>query len=125
MGHIAHRAEVEWRANKEVVEWGTERGASQPLAAQVLHARGEREGRGVDGGRGGVLQAPPAARRAHAPAAAARRVLPPRLALPLRPVLAHPAPLHATRPTLYTYTPPVTLSFVFRRIQTRTICSLQ
>lgn len=54
---------------------GTERGASQPVAAQMLHARGEREGRRVDGGRGGVLQAPPAARRARAPAAHARRVL--------------------------------------------------
>lgn len=51
----------------------TERGAAQPVAAQVLHARGEREGRRVDRGRGGVLQAPPAARRARTAAAAEPR----------------------------------------------------
>jgi hypothetical protein len=35
----------------------TECGAAQPQPAQVFYARGEREGCGVDGGRGGVLQA--------------------------------------------------------------------
>ena len=34
-----------------------ERSAAQPVAAQVLYARGEREGRCVDGGRGGVPSA--------------------------------------------------------------------
>ena len=34
-----------------------ERSAAQPVAAQVLYAGGEREGGGVDGGRGGVPQA--------------------------------------------------------------------
>ena len=34
-----------------------ERSAAQPVAAQVLYARGEREGRRVDGGRGGVPSA--------------------------------------------------------------------
>ena len=62
----------------------TERGASQPVAAQMLHAGGEREGRRVDRGRGGVLQAAPAAGRARAPAAHARRV---HLLPPCRPVL--------------------------------------
>ena len=33
-----------------------ERSAAQPVAAQVLYAGGEREGGGVDGGRGGVPQ---------------------------------------------------------------------
>jgi hypothetical protein len=34
-----------------------ERSAAQPVAAQVLYAGGEREGGGVDSGRGGVPQA--------------------------------------------------------------------
>ena len=33
-----------------------ERSATQPVPAQVLYAGGEREGGGVDGGRGGVPQ---------------------------------------------------------------------
>ena len=33
-----------------------ERSAAQPVVAQVLYAGGEREGGGVDGGRGGVPQ---------------------------------------------------------------------
>ena len=33
-----------------------ERSAAQPVVAQVLYASGEREGGGVDGGRGGVPQ---------------------------------------------------------------------
>lgn len=41
-----------------------ERRSTQPVAAQVLHACGEREGRRVDSGRGGVLQAAPPAVRA-------------------------------------------------------------
>lgn len=71
---IAYRP-TNTEANKDALSGDTERGASQPVAAQMLHAGGEREGRRVDGGRGRVLQATPAARRARAPAAAARRVL--------------------------------------------------
>lgn len=80
---IAYRQNTS-EANKDALSGDTERGASQPVAAQMLHAGGEREGRRVDGGRGRVLQATPAARRARAPAAAARRVL---LHQPCRPVL--------------------------------------
>lgn len=44
----------------------TERGASQLVAAQMLHASREREGSCVDCRRGGVLQAAAAASRARA-----------------------------------------------------------
>ena len=39
-----------------------ERRAAQPVSAQMLHACGECEGRGVDGGRGGVPPQKTAAR---------------------------------------------------------------
>lgn len=71
---IAYRP-ISRGVNKDALRGDTERGASQPVAAQMLHAGGEREGCSLDRGRGGVLQAPAAARRARAPAADARRVL--------------------------------------------------
>ena len=40
-----------------------ERGAAQPVAAQVLHARGERQGRRLDRRRRRVPPPPPAPRR--------------------------------------------------------------
>lgn len=52
----------------------TERGPSQPIAAQMLHASGERKGRSVDRRRGGVLQASPSASCARAAAPRPRGV---------------------------------------------------
>ena len=54
---------------KNSYKFKKERGAAQPVAAQVLHARGEREGRRLDGGRDRVLQASAAA--LHGPGAGA------------------------------------------------------
>lgn len=62
----------------------TERGPSQPVAPQMLHEGREREGRCLDGRRGGVLQAAPATRCTRAAAADARTWVRPLPAVPYR-----------------------------------------